>query len=472
MGFRPSRLALHVTAASAMAAGALVWGNGAPASAAARPASFGGTTTATGYHLIFDTNPALTPVADLFHVDVPYATTELDSTGGADASAASFYPGAGLLGVPGLLCQAGVPCSSLPPAPDYPLMATASYPTDKDSTATASGKPTPIGPATVSPSVVSAHADPAVVHAVSQAAGGGVSGVFVVNSVHAETSQHFEGSTLVVQSESVLKDVTIAGAVHVDVLRSLALAKVDGGKVAIGRATTTASGVTAAGQTATIDDRGIHVLGKGDNNEVVSQANKALAQALGSTGITARMLPPVQHATRGGVNASTSGLLITFKQTVENTPPVPPCVAPGAPCGVVNANRDYFGTVTLGGAGAVATADNSSGMLGSALGGLLGGTTGGGTGSSTGAGSLGGGPNAGPALPASSGAATGGGPGGGAPPVVARAGDGTHAAAPAGLVSTLTSRRLKLLALLLVAYPLVTLIGSRLHLLSRLFASR
>lgn len=463
MVHRPRRIAAHATALGALATATLLFGGG-PARADARPASFGGESTATGFHAVFDSTPGLTPVADLFHIDAPYADAEFDSTGGADAGAASLYPGAGPLGVPALICILANGCPATPP--DYPLYAEASYPTQQDAKATASADPQNAGPAYLAPSVVAAHADTDTVRADAQAASAGVTGVLDVDAVHVSTTQGFERATLVVRSTSVLKGIDIGGAVHIDQLRSVSIAKVDGGKLSTGDATTTLSGVTVQGQGATIDEHGIHIADKGDGGQALAAANDALKQ-LAASGISARLLPPDQKVRPGHVAAATSGLLVSFKHTVSDVPGLPPCVDPNIPCGV-SVDRDYFGTISLGGAGVVANADNTADSLDFSSFDTLGGAIA--PPASTGAAPASGGTGS-ASLPSTSGTGTTPAATGGAPQLAT---GGQHVAASprSALVADLVSRRVKLLALLLLGYPVATLLGSRLRLPFRLPTTR
>jgi hypothetical protein len=347
MLLRPARLALHGAAVTVLAGSAvLLTGGAGHADGATRPDSYGGESTASSVHVTADRDPQPTPVTDLFHAEIPFATTSLDSSGSASARATALYPGAGLLGVPGLLCQAG---ACLPIPTDYPLMATASYPTSRDATAQTSPGTIEQDPLSVEPGLTVAHADPNRVEASARAVGVGVSGVVRADQVFSHSKQAFEGATLVTTADSTILGLDLGGGqLHIDKLFSVATARVNGSDVTTSSATTTVSGATAGGVPVTIDSTGIHVAGNGDGGALQTQVNTALA-ALDASGIQVRMLQDTKQAKDHAASAATGGLLVTFAQTVSlPAVPIPPNPIPGGP---PNPNGTYVGSVTVGGAG-------------------------------------------------------------------------------------------------------------------------
>jgi hypothetical protein len=328
----------------------------APGHAAAdpRPDVYDGAAVASVLHVQADREPQLFPVTDPLHAEIPYATTALDSSGGATASAASLYPGAGALGLRGLLCT--FDSRACLPLPDYPLMATASYPTAPDAQAQPSQPPV-AGPIGVTPGLTVAHADPNRVEARAQAAGLDVAGVVSVESAATHSKQAFEGGTLVVTAESTLQGLDIGGgALHVDALRSVSVSRVDGRQVTTTSATTTLTGATAGGTPVTVDSTGVHVAGNGDDGVATSNANAVLA-ALQAAGIDVRLAVPTRSTKDGVAAASTGGLLVSFRRPVD-LPTVPLPLPPGVPA--VTYNGDYYGTVGVGGAGVIAFASPGS----------------------------------------------------------------------------------------------------------------
>lgn len=357
MHLHPARVVLHGVVATALAGGALLL-TGTPGQAAvgARPDVFGGDATASSLHYMADRRPQPTPVSDAFHAEIPYATTTLNSSGTASATAASLYPGAGPLGAPSLLCQFGAQLCKppFPAVPRYPFIATASYPTTPDDKADRSFDAQTLGPLLVSPNVTRAHADPSRVEAVTQATGVAVNGVLSAESATTTSKQAFEGSTLVVTAVSTVKGLDLGGGrLHIDALRSVATARVDGGTVSSSSATTTITGATADGTPVRIDSTGIHVAGNGDNAAAQEGLNTAL-KSLDAAGITVRLLRDTKSAKAGSASAATGGLLITFARAVDlPLPPLPLPPLPGAP---PNPDGFYFGSVTVGGAGVTAFA--------------------------------------------------------------------------------------------------------------------
>jgi hypothetical protein len=448
MRLRPVRLVLHVGAATLLATtGVLLTGAPGHADTAVRPDSFGGDATASAFQFLADRNPQPTPVSDVFHADLPYATTSMDSSGSLTAEAAALYPGSGFLGAPGLLCQFGA-CL---PIPRYPVIASASYPTKPADSADAppAGSTFQQGPLTVAPSVTTAKATADKVEAATEAGTTGVEGVVRAGSSSSHSTQRFEGSTLVVTADSAVNGLDIGGGqLHIDHVRSEATARVDGAKVTLAAAKTTVSGATAGGVPVTIDSTGVHVAGQGDGGALQGGVNTALA-ALDASGIKVRLLTPSKLAKAGTAAASTGGLLISFAQTVS-APNPPPNPLPAPPSG----NGDYTGSVTVAGAGVTAFATPADLVtlpdLGPAAAPPL---------------SLGGAPPLAGSRPLSTGRVPA------APQVVGPA--APAAAAPqtqptAALSVDLSGKRLRVLALLLLAYPLLVLLSAPLRAPARL----
>lgn len=349
---RGARVLLHLAAVTALSTGSLlVVGGAGHADTATRPDVYSGDSVASALHAQTDRDPALFPVSDPLHVEIPYATSSLDSSGGATASAATLFPGAGALGLRGLMCT--FDSRACLPLPDYPLMATASYPTAPDAKTQTTQAPVDGGPFTVTPGVTSAHADPGRVEARTQAAGLDVAGAVSATSATSVSKQVFEGSTLVVTAESTVKGLDIAGgALHVDAVRSVAVSRVDGEQVLSTTATTTVTGATAGGTPVVIDTTGVHVAGAGDGGAVPSGANTVLA-ALKAAGVDVRLVAPTRSTKDGVAASSTGGVMVSFRRTVDRyTPGLP--LPPGVPS--VTYDGDYFGTVSVAGAGVSAYA--------------------------------------------------------------------------------------------------------------------
>src|SRR4051794_5967897 len=441
---RHLRLGGHVVAV-VLLAGVAVAATGAGARAAggasARPESYGGTATAAAIEFRVDKQPFPFPVTDPFHVWVPYAGPSFDSSGGSGAIASSIYPGQGIIGLPALLCEfdARLCEQVVQRLPDYPDWAHAQYPSHQDDSARLSQKPFPgTGPFEITPNRVDAHADPDRAESTTITGAAGLATAVTVQSANAHSLQRFQGSTLVLSAESVLKGIDIGGQVHIDEIRSTATAQIDGSHVGSAFALTTISGATVAGNGVTIDSTGIHAAGESDKGQVKQQINAAL-KALESEGISVKSLGTSKAAHASQVNASTGGLLVVITRPVD----VPnPAQLPVQPSGT------YLLTATLGGAGIDAFASPAVPLGGSIQVPPPPPVTGGGPAPAA-AGGAGAPPpdaSATQTQPAST----------GQPPAVAAG----PAPKPAALASDLTNKRLKTLALVLLGYPLLVLLAA------------
>jgi hypothetical protein len=348
---RHYRLAVHAAAAVFIAGIAVVAtgsGAGAASGSAQRPDSYGGDAVAATAEYRVDRAPEPFPVNDPFHSWVPYAGTSIDSSGNAQSVASSVYPGPGFLGVPDAICVlANGGCSNIPGGgpPKYPDYAQAQYPTNPDDSAQLAQKPFPgTGPFEATPNDVTAHADPNKVEATSVDASSGFDKVVSVQSSYAHSLQTFQGARLVMTAESVLKGIDIGGgALHINQVHSLVTASINGSGVSKASAVTTISGATAGGQAVTIDSSGVHVGSTGDNGQVQQAVNKALAN-LAAAGVKVRSLGTQKLVKTHNVQGACNGLLITFRRPVKLPTSQIPLVGSAG-------NGTYFGSVTIGGAG-------------------------------------------------------------------------------------------------------------------------
>lgn len=434
---RRTRLVGHAVAA-VLLAGVAVVATGAgvgAASASDRPDSYGGDAAASSMQLRVDKQPFPFPVTDPFHDWVPYADSSLDSSGGGEATASTIYPGQGVLGVPALLCEFNAQfCHAVvEKLPRYPDYAHAQYPANPDDSATLSQKPFPgTGPFELTPNHVEAHADPSRAEATSDVSNAGLTPVVTMQNATSHSRTYFQGNTLLVTAESVLKGVDIGGQLHIDQITSTATGKVDGVKVGEAKAVTTVTGATVAGQKVTIDSTGIHAGPSGDNGLLKKTVNSALAK-LASQGIDVRSLGTTHSARPQKVAAETGGLLVILSKEVNG---------PALPAAGGIENGTYTLTATLGGAGINAFAAPANPVSDFPL------PTPPGV---TGTGAVPPPPAAGadPSLPTQTTTDT---PSGQQPAVA-----GGGQSKPAALPIDLTNKRLKTLALVLLAYPLLIL---------------
>jgi hypothetical protein len=306
-------------------------------------------------------HPGLTPFSNgIVDSAGAYAAGVLDSSGGSQAQAAVLYPGALVVQGPSLLCQEIVPqyfgtdCPAQPP--DYPLLAQATYPTHPHDTAAASGSP--VGgsgaPLTVVPGRSEATAEASSSTADTQTASlqvlAGTPGAVSIDSAASSTTSTESGGAVTVTVTSVLHGVTIAGAMRVDTIRAVDQITASPGRKPVDRPHVTVTGVTVNGESATIDETGVHVAG---------QSGPATPSALSQQGVTVRLVGVDRSDHTGTARSNATGLFVTAAVPVQGVPSVPNpvgCPPDPFPCppNPSNLNATYFASATLGSVGAVA----------------------------------------------------------------------------------------------------------------------
>ena len=284
-----------------------------------RPPVFSSSSYTTAVHVV--ANPVPTPfVAELGRGDLPQGSSAWDASSAATATASTYYPGVAVTGGVALVCSAGFPC---PPGfpPPFPTVAAAQYPTTQDaSVPTSQHLGDPSGP-------VEAQALRAVAHAgtdraESTASNGGLrlagsssgtaaalsfrrqvasilhgtaaaaqvrpssadSDAVRVDALTAHTRQSFDDSgALVSVAESTLHGVHLLGdTVFIQSIVTSSVARVDpSSKLATNESHTVLGAVSAGGQPARIDERGI-TIGSGSPSSAgpAQSLNDALRQAL------------------------------------------------------------------------------------------------------------------------------------------------------------------------------------------------
>lgn len=309
-------------------------------------------------------NPPLGPVTnELVQEAVGYTASSLDSGGGSEAAAAAFYPGNLVSTGPGLLCSEflqGTPaqCPTQPPA--YPLLADAQYPSSTSATAPASGPQ--LGgngvPVTVTPAASQAQAGQDA-NSASTAAGkadvlAGTPAAVSIGAVASSAATSVDATGVHVRVATTLSDVTIGGSLYIRALHSTDTVTVQEGQRPVDHPSVTLSGVTVAGQAATIDSSGIHVAG---------HDGPALVNDLAAQGLDVHLVGVSRQDTVGVARSSAFGLAVTQQQTVSGAPSdcVPLPTIPGSPVQPPcppDVNREYDTVLTLGDAGVVALANN------------------------------------------------------------------------------------------------------------------
>ncbi|HEX5268273.1 MAG TPA: hypothetical protein VFW24_16015 [Acidimicrobiales bacterium] len=107
------------------------------------------------------------------------------------------------------------------------------------------------------------------------------SAVVAVKSMTASTAQHFSGSTLLSDAQTQLSGVSLLGGmIDIASVHTESHAKTDGAGVHTHNDVVTVSGVTVAGQPATIGSNGVTVSGQGSGSALLDSLNAALQQAL------------------------------------------------------------------------------------------------------------------------------------------------------------------------------------------------
>src|SRR3954471_19239420 len=182
---------------------------------------------------------------------VGYASSALSSAGASASAAAAFYPGDLVATGPALLCSEFLPCPFTPPA--YPLLAEASYPERPAGSADSSA---PIGTAKAL-----AHEEATDGTAeTTKASAPGTPVAVTVGAQITSTRAWVDTTGAHVRSRSALHDVVV-GPLHIASLRVADDVDVPLQGRPVDRPQVVVTGVTVAGQEASIDQTGVHLLG-------------------------------------------------------------------------------------------------------------------------------------------------------------------------------------------------------------------
>jgi flagellar basal body rod protein FlgC len=386
-------------------------------SGSARPDVFSGVAAATAIHEETNGKSGIGPTSQPFYGSFPDGLSQF-SASGTLARGSTYWPGATVNGLGGLLCVAGfTPGCGLPP---FPLSAqTSGSPPDAHTAASQNlgGGGAPVSLAALS---AAAHADQNLVstdavdggYTLGTAGGGSSSAqagqalaaaslafrrqvaaitgspqasasvkpaatdgaVAQVSSSESHTKQSFapnDPSTLIVHAETRLSDVDLLGGmIHVDSILTTSDYQANDHGTDKHVDHVTVHGVTAGGQPATIDQNGVTVGTTTQGGPILDAINSALQTALQASGSQVRLVgdttnPPQPIGGTGCGKAEADGLSLHLQADASQVP----------------AGDLYFTDLTLGSA---CTAATTSSQLASDLGGV-GGTDVGGGGSSTGA---------------------------------------------------------------------------------------
>jgi len=312
-------------------------------------------TIAAGVHVTVTQEPASSLItASLFDDAIAYAASEFDTGGSSEALAASAFPGKLVVQGPELLCTQLFSCPAQPPP--YPFLADASYPRRSKDSASASGQPMGGGPFVVTPLHANARAA-ADSNESSTAAGGstilgGTPGELNIGASASTTSVQSNARRTVAIVTATVTDITLADVVHIASVRSTDRVVVAPGQPPVAHPSIAVAGVTVAGHSASIDDKGLHVDGAG---------GPSLTQRVSQRGVTIRTVGTRHQRTKNGSRSEATALRIDVALPVSGTPyipnPLPPLPPPFDQIPAlpgVNANGVYVGHITLGAVGAAA----------------------------------------------------------------------------------------------------------------------
>jgi hypothetical protein len=312
-------------------------------------------TTATAVHVTVTQQPAGSIItASLLDDAVAYAAGDYDSGGSSEALSAPAFPGRLVVQGPQLLCSEVFDCPATPPA--YPLLADASYPRRPRDRAAASGQPTGSGPFVVTPVTAGATAGAAGNSGTTNGAEtsllAGTPGALTLGASSASSALTETAAGLHVHVASHVSDITIAGVVHIAAVSARDDIVIKPGKRPVDTPSVTVTGVTVAGRAASIDDRGVHVIGT-DAPSVGKQLDRS--------GVQVRLVGSHRADTAHGARSDATALEIDVAMPVSGVPYVPNPVptlpppfdqVPQLPG--VNANGTYLARVTVGAVGAAA----------------------------------------------------------------------------------------------------------------------
>jgi len=240
----------------------------------------------------FPSVPALLPVDAPAEGTMALATATLSSGGQGFGRASTFFPGTPIAGIRPLI---EIASGQRLPIPDYPVVV--------ESREFEPAKHNEQPGITMSSDV-----DPDRAVVVADAGGTAVPGAFGVHSSRTVSSSLLKATTLSATSTSTIEGLDLAGVVAIDSVVSTAAVTSDA-VTAVCSGSVEVSGVTVAGQSATIDGEGIHL----DDQPLVPGigAGPLAEEALRASGVTVRVLGGTDACTGAAGTRSTGGLLIS-----------------------------------------------------------------------------------------------------------------------------------------------------------------
>ncbi len=237
--------------------------------------------------------PALLPVESPFEGTMSLATATLSTGGTGFGRASTVFPGPITAGIRPLI---EIASGQRLPLPDYPLVVESREfePAKKNE----------------QPGItMSSDVDPDRAVVVADAGGTAIPGVFGIHSSRTVSTSLVNGSKLSADSVATVEGLGLSDVVDIRSVVSRATTTTDA-KTAACSGKVDVSGVTVAGQPATIDREGIHV---DEQPGLLGTAAAAAAEeALSASGITARTIGAAESCTGANGNTTASGLLISI----------------------------------------------------------------------------------------------------------------------------------------------------------------
>ncbi|GAC1516971.1 MAG: hypothetical protein NVS1B12_00310 [Acidimicrobiales bacterium] len=311
----------------------LVPGSGAETATAPRAGSvFAAVASASGVLQHTDARMGLSATSEPVYGSVPDVSATFAS-GAGHARASTYYPGATVLGLGGLIGTAGGPGG----LPGYPFTAIA----DDQHPDSSIPAPAPLGgagqPASAESGTAVAHVDAAgttadaVVSAFNApgttATGGHATpdSVVHVGSVQAHSRQRFDAAgKLVSHADALVSDITIAGGVHIGSVATTSTTTVGAGGTPAPSDMVTVTGATFMGNPVSIGADGVSVIGPGQGKAALDLANATLQQALSAAGVRIHVVgvshPPAALNPRGCSKGEADGLEISAQVDASGVP--------------------------------------------------------------------------------------------------------------------------------------------------------
>jgi len=280
-----------------------------------------------------DASTGLTPTSEPVYGSLPDAYSRFGS-GASYARSSTYYPGATVLGLGGLISTAGGPGG----LPGYPFTAVAPNNGQPDASIPA---PTPIGgpgqPASAQSATGTAHADvdsataDAVISSFNAPGAGPSNGrapatsVVHIGSAEAHTHEAFDQTGKLVSSATAhVSGIDIAGGLHFSSVTTTSSTTVDQAGKRQRADNVTVSGGTFNGTPVSVGSDGVTVAGSGQGKPALDVLNSALGQALKAAGVRVHVVgvdnPAAPLNPRGCSAGEADGLEISAQVDASGVP--------------------------------------------------------------------------------------------------------------------------------------------------------